>query len=126
MGRVCVDHIFSEFFSKGTKKTGEVTGRKNGYQEKVLFFYNRRIHQITMLIGISSGGEKMTQKKDVKLFEAIPLGRQKGVKYNIQGCGLASDNCMACSSVVTREGTLVNEKFKSRDLWQKQLMVVLS
>lgn len=59
----------------------------------------------------------MTQKKDVKLFEAIPLGRQKGVKYNIKGGGLASDNCMACSSVVTREGTLVNEKFKSRDLW---------
>ena len=68
----------------------------------------------------------MTQKKDVKLLKAIPLGRQKGVKYNIQGGGLASGNCMACSSVVTREGTLVNEKFKSSDLWQKQSMVVLS
>ena len=46
----------------------------------------------------------MPQKKEMKLLEAVSLGRQKGVKYNIQGGGLALDNCMACSSVVTKEG----------------------
>lgn len=77
-----------------------------GTKIRFYFFHNRRIYHIPMLIGISSRGEQMLQKKEVKLLEAISLGRQKGVKYNIQGSGLASDNCMACSSVVTKEGIL--------------------
>lgn len=81
-----------------------------GTKSRFYFFHNRRIYHIPMLIGISSRGEKMPQKKEVKLLEPISLGRQKGVKYNIQGGGLASDNCMACSSVVTKEGILCEWK----------------
>lgn len=77
-----------------------------GTKSRFYFFHNRRIYHIPMPIGISSREEKMPQKKEMKLLEAISLGRKKGVKYNIQGGGLASDTCMACSSEVTKEGIL--------------------